>query len=42
MKVPVNKGTLLSEVSVATVRKCKSNVKGLWVEGEVITCESTC
>ena len=42
MKVPVNKGTLLSDVSVATVRKCKSNVKGLWVEGEVITCESTC
>ena len=35
MKVPVNKGTLLSEVSVATVRKCKSYVKGLWVEGEV-------
>ena len=28
MKVPVNKRTLLSEVSVATVRKCKSNVKG--------------
>ena len=35
VKVPVNKGTLLSEVSVATVRKCKSIVKGVWVEGEV-------
>ena len=35
MKVPVYKGTLLSEVSVATVRKCKSNVKEVWVEGEV-------
>ena len=35
MKVCVNKVTLLSEVSVATVRKRKSNVKGLWVEGEV-------
>ena len=33
--VPVNKGTLLSEVRVATVRKCNSNVKGVWVEGEV-------
>ena len=35
VKVPVNKGTLLSEVRVATVRKCKSNVNGVWVEGEV-------
>ena len=34
-KVLVSKGTLLSEVRVATVRKCKSNVKGVWVEGEV-------
>ena len=31
----VNKGTLLSEVRVATVRMCKSNDKGVWVEGEV-------
>ena len=35
VKVPVIKGTLLSEVRVATVRKCKSNVKGVLVEGEV-------
>ena len=35
VKVPVSKGTLLSEVRVATVRRCKSNVKGVWVEGEV-------
>ena len=35
VKVLVVKGTLLSEVRVATVRKCKSNVKGVWVEGEV-------
>ena len=35
VKVPVDKGTLLCEVSVATVRTCKSNVKGVWVEGEV-------
>ena len=35
MKVPVNKGTLLCEVRVATVHKCKSDVKGVWVEGEV-------
>ena len=35
MKVPVNKRTLLSEVGVATVRKCKSKAKGVWVEGEV-------
>ena len=35
MKVPVSKITLLSEVSLATVRKCKSNVKGVWVDGEV-------
>ena len=35
VKVPVNKGTLLREVSVATVRRCKSSVKGVWVEGEV-------
>ena len=34
MKVPVNKGTLLSEVRVATVHMYKSNVKGVWVEGE--------
>ena len=32
MKVPVNKGTLLSELRVATVLKCKSSVKGVWVE----------
>ena len=31
----VNKGTLLSEVRVATVRKCKPNVKRVWVEVEV-------
>ena len=35
MKVLVDKGTLLSEVRVATVRNCKSNVKGVWVEGEM-------
>ena len=35
VKVPVNKGTLLSAVRVATVRKCKSNVKGVWVEGDI-------
>ena len=35
MKVPVNKGTLLSELRVATVHRCKSSVKGVWVEGEV-------
>ena len=35
MKVLVNKGTLLSEVRVATVRNYKSNVKGVWVEGEM-------
>ena len=35
VKVPVCKGTLLSEISVATVLKHKSNVKGVWVEGEV-------
>ena len=35
VKVPVNKGMLLSEVRVATGRKCKSKVKGVWVEGEV-------
>ena len=34
VKVPINKGTLLSEVRVATVHKCKSNVKGVWVEGK--------
>ena len=27
----VIKGTLLSEVRVATVRTCKSSVKGVWV-----------
>ena len=31
----VNKGALLSEVRVATVPMCKSDVKGVWVEGEV-------
>ena len=31
----VNKGTLLSEVCMATVRKCNSHVKGVWVEGEM-------
>ena len=35
MKVLVDKGTLLSEVRVATVRNYKSNVKGVWVEGEM-------
>ena len=35
MKVLVNKGTLLSDVRVATVRNCMSNVKGMWVEGEM-------
>ena len=35
MKVLVSKGTLLSEVRVANVRKCKSTVKGVWVEGEM-------
>ena len=35
MKVPVNKGTLLSEVRVVTVHISKSNGKGVWVEGEV-------
>ena len=35
MSTEVNKGTLLSEVRVATVRMCKSNVKGVWVEEEV-------
>ena len=33
--VKINKGTLLSEVRVATVRMCKSNVMGVWVEGEM-------
>ena len=42
MKVPVNKGMLLSEVSLATVRKCKSNVKEVWVGETCITCGSTC
>ena len=31
VKVPVNKGMLLNEVRVATVRKCKSNVKGVCI-----------
>ena len=31
----VDKGVLLSEVRVATVHKCKSNVKGVWLEEEV-------
>ena len=35
MKVPVDKGRLLSEVRVANVPMCKSEVKGVWVEGEV-------
>ena len=35
MKVPVDKGMLLSEVRVATVPRCKSNVMGVWVDGEV-------
>ena len=35
MKVRVNKGVLLSEVRLATVCKCRSNVKGVLVEGEV-------
>ena len=35
MKVPVDKGTLLSEVRVATVSKCRSKVRGVWLEGEV-------
>ena len=35
VKVLVNKGTLLSEVIVATVRNCKSNVNGVWVEGDM-------
>ena len=35
-KVLVNKGALLSEVRVATVPKCKSNVKGVWVEGYIL------
>ena len=40
VKVPVNKGTLLSEVRVATVRKCKSWECG-W-RGRCITCGSRC
>ena len=35
VEVLVCKGMLLSEVGVATVRKCKSNIKGVWVEGEM-------
>ena len=35
MKVPVNKGTSFSEVRVTTVLMCKSNIKGVRVEGEV-------
>ena len=35
MKVAVSKGTLLSEVRVSTVRKCKSNCNAVWVEGEM-------
>ena len=31
----VNNGTSLSEVRVATVSMCKSNVKGVLVEGEM-------
>ena len=42
VKVPVNKGTLLSTVCVATVRKCKSNVKGVLVGEICITCGSMC
>ena len=35
VKITANNGTLSNEVSVATDCKCKSNVKGVWVEGEV-------
>ena len=35
VEVPVNQRTLLSDVRLATVRSCKSKVKGVWVEGEV-------
>ena len=35
VKVPVGKGTLLCELRVATVPICKSNVNGVWVEGEM-------
>ena len=35
VEVRVKKGTLLSEVCVATVPTCQSSVKGVWVEGEV-------
>ena len=35
MSTEVNKGMLLGEVKLATVHRCKSNVKGVWVEGEV-------
>ena len=35
VEVPVIKGTLLWDVGVTTARMCKSNVKGVWVEGEV-------
>ena len=31
----VNKGTLLSEIRVATVPICRSTVKGVWVKEEV-------
>ena len=31
----VNKGMSLSELREATVCMCKSNAKGVWVEGEV-------
>ena len=35
VKIPVSNGTLSTEVSVATYCKCKSNVKGVWVDGDV-------
>ena len=35
VEVPVIKGTLLCEVRVTTARMCRSNVKGVWVLGEV-------
>ena len=35
VEVSVGKGTLLSDVGVVIVRTCKSNVKGVWMEGKV-------
>ena len=40
MKVPANKGSSLSEASVATVRKSKSNDKGVGWRERSITCGS--